>query len=69
MPEWMPGAPSIPVYLEGASSTLTGKHWEVALTITHGGSQFSAITFKQCDAHIFSDYQDLTFSDLATAQA
>lgn len=69
MPEWMPGAPSIPVYLEGATSTLTGKHWEVALTITHGGSQFSAIAFKQCDAHIFSDYQDLTFSDLATAQA
>ena len=69
MPEWMPGAPSIPVYLEGASSTLTGQHWEIALTITHGGSQFSAITFKQCDAHIFSDYQDLTFSDLATAQA
>lgn len=69
MPEWMPGAPSIPVYLEGATSTLTGKNWEVALTITHGGSQFSAIAFKQCDAHIFSDYQDLTFSDLATAQA
>lgn len=69
MPEWMPGAPSIPVYLEGATSTLTGKRWEVALTITHGGSQFSAITFKQCDAHIFSDYQDLTFSDLATAKA
>lgn len=69
MPEWLPGAPSIPVYLEGATSTLTGKYWEVALTITHGGSQFSAITFKQCDAHIFSDYQDLTFSDLATAKA
>lgn len=69
MPEWMPGAPAIPVYLDGGTYTLAGGYWTCALTVTHGASQHQSITLAETSPHLISDFQRLTFTDTATAHA
>lgn len=69
LPEWMPGAPSIPVYLEGARSSYARGHWAIDLTITHASSQARAVTLAQTSPHILTDFRNLTLADMATASA
>lgn len=69
LPEWMPGAPSIPVYLEGARASYESSHWTIDLTITHASAQAGAVTLAQTAPHILTDFRNLTLADMATAYA
>lgn len=69
LPEWMPGAPSIPVYLEGSRATFERGHWAIDLTITHASSQARAVTLAQTNPHNLTDFRNLTLADMATASA
>lgn len=69
LPEWMPGAPSIPVYLEGSRASYERNHWTIDLTITHASAQAGAVTLAQTAPHILTDFRNLTLADMATAYA
>jgi hypothetical protein len=69
LPEWMPGAPSIPVYLEGSRASYERNHWAIDLTITHASAQAGAVTLAQTTPHILTDFRNLTLADMATAYA
>lgn len=69
MPEWMPGAPAIPVYLDGGTCTLSGGYWTCALTVTHGASQGQSVTLAETSPHLVSQFANITFADAATAHA
>lgn len=69
LPEWMPGAPSIPVYLEGSRASYERGHWAIDLTITHASAQARAVTLAQTSPHILTDFRNLTLADMATAYA
>lgn len=69
LPEWIPGAPAIPVYLEGARASYERSHWVIDLTITHASAQAGAVTLAQTAPHILTDFRNLTLADMATAYA
>lgn len=69
LPEWIPGAPSIPVYLEGSQASYERNHWTIDLTITHASTQAGAVTLAQTSPRILTDFRNLTLADMATAYA
>lgn len=69
LPEWMPGAPSIPVYLEGSHASYERGHWAINLTITHASAQAEAVQIAHTNPHILTDFRNLTLADMATAYA
>lgn len=69
LPEWMPGAPSIPVYLEGSHASYERGHWAINLTITHASTQAEAVQLAHTNPHILTDFRNLTLADMATAYA
>lgn len=67
LPQWVPGAPRAPVYLDGGTYTYTGRHWELALTLTRAATSGGAVTWAQVPANKnWTNLASLTFADLAS---
>lgn len=66
---WVPGAPNIPVYLDGGSYTFSKGAWTLSLNLTRAATPANALTWRQTPAPVvWSRLNRLTWADLSAAQ-
>lgn len=66
---WVPGAPNIPVYLDGGSYTFSKGEWTLSLNLTRAATPANALTWRQTPAPVvWSRLNRLTWAELSAAQ-
>lgn len=62
---WIPGSPSIPVYLDGGRYEYDGKHWTLNLSFTRAATVSKSVTIDQFPLTLTFDAVDLPIDTLA----
>lgn len=65
---WMPGAPGIPVYLDGATATYTRATWQMHLSLTRGATPAKSVTWKTIPTTARWRDARLTWLEISSAQ-
>ncbi|WP_165217238.1 hypothetical protein [Schaalia sp. ZJ1691] len=68
--DWVPGAPNIPVYLDGGSYTYQDGHWTLNLQLTRAATPGQSILWRQLPATLtWARMGTLTWADLSSVSA
>lgn len=65
--DWVPGAPAIPVYLDGGAYTYIGGAWVLALNLTRASAPGASVQWSSLPASLTWQRLPLTWLDLSTA--
>lgn len=65
---WVPGSPSIPVYLDGGSYVFTKRAWTLNLNLTRAATPANALIWRQMPSQaVWSRFTQLKWADLSAA--
>lgn len=67
VPDWIPGAPAIPAYIDGGHYTYTRGRWTLDLSLTRPAAAGNSITWQQTPPAMTWQRTPLSWLDLSTA--